>query len=144
LIRKTTKFKENTMNTKAMHRAFMVLMAGLLCWGMQGCAVLVAGGAAAGGTYAYFNGQADQEYNAGIQRTFNASLAACRDMGIPVEKQTLNGDSGKITGRLDGDRISISQTLKADNVTLVSVRVGLLGNETVSRKIHTAIENRLR
>ncbi|HKK33385.1 MAG TPA: DUF3568 family protein [Desulfomicrobiaceae bacterium] len=132
------------MNTKAMHRAFMVLMAGLLCWGMQGCAVLVAGGAAAGGTYAYFNGQADQEYNAGIQRTFNASLAACRDMGIPIEKQTLNGDSGKITGRLDGDRISISQTLKADNVTLVSVRVGLLGNETVSRKIHTAIENRLR
>jgi predicted ribosomally synthesized peptide with SipW-like signal peptide len=141
---KTTNIKENAMNTKTMYRTVMVLMAGLLCWGMQGCAALVAGGAAAGGTYAYFNGQADQEYNAGIQRTFNASLAACRDLGIAVEKQKLDGDSGKITGSLDGDRVSVTQTLKADNVTLVSIRVGLLGDETTSRRIHTAIENRLR
>lgn len=132
------------MNMETTRRTVLILLAGLLCWGMQGCAVLVAGSAAAGGTYAYFNGQADQEYNAGIQRTFNASLAACRDMGIVVEKQSLNGDSGKITGKLDGDRISIAQTLKADNVTLVSVRVGLLGNEEVSRRIHSAIEKRLR
>ena len=132
------------MNGNRIRITAQALLVGLCVFTMYGCALLVAGGAAAGGTYAYFNGQAEQEYNVGIQKTFDASLAACRDLGIMVEKQKLNGDSGKIVGKYNGDRVSISQALKADNVTKVSVRVGLLGDEVISRKIHTAIENRLR
>ena len=132
------------MNGNRIRITAQALLVALCVFTMYGCALLVAGGAAAGGTYAYFNGQAEQEYNVGIQKTFDASLAACRDLGIMVEKQKLNGDSGKIVGKYNGDRVSISQTLKADNVTKVSVRVGLLGDEVISRKIHTAIENRLR
>ena len=108
-----------------------------------GCGAIIVGGAAAAGTYAYMNGQAKGTYSTGINAAFDASLAACKELGIPVVKQSLSGADADIEGKLSGDTVTISLELVGDNLTEIVVRVGLWGNESASRRIHNAIGRRL-
>jgi len=108
-----------------------------------GCAAILVGGAAATGTYVYLDGQAKNTYQASLQKSYNASLAACRELTIPVTSETRDGTSGKITGKLSGDTVIISMKLVGDNLTEITVRVGLFGNESASRRIHATISRHL-
>ncbi|MUM77558.1 DUF3568 family protein [Pseudodesulfovibrio sp. F-1] len=111
--------------------------------GSAGCGAILLGGAAAAGTYVYFDGQAKNTYNASFQKAYDASLAACRELTIPVTSETRDGTSGKITGKLSGDTVIISLKLVGDNLTEITVRVGLIGNESASRRIHATISRHL-
>lgn len=105
----------------------------------QGCAVVAAGAVAGGGTYAYVTGNLVRSYNTDIDSAYEASLRAARGLNLRVEKREVNLTSGSISGK-DQDR-SFWVSLDATNphVTEVSVRVGLLGDEVASRRIHEAI-----
>jgi len=50
---------------------------------------------------------------------------------------------GKISAMIDDEKVQISITYKAKNVTTVSVRVGLIGNKLSSQLIHDKIGDNL-
>ncbi|MGE4440918.1 MAG: DUF3568 family protein [Desulfomicrobium sp.] len=108
-----------------------------------GCAALVVGGAAAVGTYTYVAGQLKRTYNANLDTAYQATLAGCEALGLPVQdrEKQLSKASIKV---IDGDRDAwIWLTAQSSTTTEISVRVGLLGDELASRRIHDAIAARL-
>jgi len=119
----------------------LAICAMLFC--STGCGAVLVGGAAAVGTYAYMNGQAKGTYNSSIKNAFSASLATCKELSIPVTKETMDGASSEITGKYYGDTVTISLDLVGDNLTEITVRVGYFGNESASRRIHNAISQKL-
>lgn len=104
-----------------------------------GCGAIIVGGGAALGTYAYVNGEATGTYDATLDKAFAASKAACDEFGIPIIKEEKDNSSAKIQGKLNDDTVTISLELVGEGITEISVRVGLWGNETTSRRIHNAI-----
>jgi hypothetical protein len=129
------------MKTVTRAIAAMLLSAMLLC--SAGCGAILLGGAAAAGTYVYLDGQAKNTYKASLQKSFDASMAACKELSIPVTSESKDGSSAKIVGKLSGDTVYITMKLVGDNLTEISVRVGLFGNESASRRIHATIARRL-
>lgn len=122
--------------------ATAILMACMLL-STTGCGAILLGGAGVAGTYAYLNGQSKGTYNASLTKSYEASLAACKALQIPVTLQTKNGASAQVEGKLSGDTVYISLKLIGDNLTQITVRVGLMGNESASHRIHNAIRERL-
>lgn len=129
------------MNTAKQFTASLFVCA--MCFCTAGCGAIIVGGAAAAGTYYYMDGQAQATYSTSLNKAFDASLAACKQMGITVTKQSKTGASAEISGVLSGDTTTISLKLVGDNITEITVRIGLWGNEESSRRLQKAIRNGL-
>ncbi len=112
----------------------------LLC---TGCAAVVVGGAAAVGTYTYVAGQLKKTYNVNLDGAYQASVAGCESLGLPLLEREKQLSQATIKTR-DADR-EVWITLKAQSSTTteISVRVGYLGDEQASRRIHDAIGAKL-
>jgi len=120
-------------------KSFMIILVLL----STGCAALVVGGAAAVGTYTYVAGQLKRTYNANLETTYQATLAGCEALGLPVQDQQKQLSRATIRV-LDGGRdVWIWLAAQSSTTTEVSVRVGYLGDELASRRIHEAIQARL-
>ena len=124
---------------KHLMAAILIAATAFVC---SGCGAILLGGAAAAGTYVYMDGQAEREYSAPLKAVFNASLSACKALGIPVTSSSLTNADGSIKGDYGSDPIWITMEQNG-NLVKVKVRVGLLGNENNSRRIHNAIAQRL-
>ncbi|NDV21978.1 DUF3568 domain-containing protein [Desulfovibrio sp. JC022] len=112
-----------------------------MCVAVSGCAAIVLGGAAAGGTYVYVTGQAKQKFNADLGSTFQAALKGCQSLGLKVEEKKKRLSDGSIKA-VDVDKdVFIDFTYVSTKVTEVTVRYGILGDEVASRRILTAINN---
>ena len=108
-----------------------------------GCAAAVVGGAAAVGTYTYVAGQLVGAYNADLKQTYQATIAGCESLNLPVYSHELKLSKASVTTK-DGDRdVWISIKAKTSSTTEVSVRVGYLGDEFASQRIHDAIAKKL-
>ncbi|WP_320175021.1 DUF3568 domain-containing protein [Maridesulfovibrio sp.] len=121
------------------NRILAFSLALFMCVAVSGCAAVVLGGAAAGGTYVYITGQAKQKYNADLGSTYKAALKACQDLNLTVKdsKKRLSDASIKA---LDVDKdVFIDLSYVSTKVTEVTVRYGILGDEDASRRILTAI-----
>lgn len=108
-----------------------------------GCGALIVGGAAAAGTYVYVDGNARADYRTSIHNGYNATLEACRELGMNITSQSIDGNDASVKADYQGDNIYIDLSLEGDNLTQITVRVGLLGNKTKSRRIHDAIARNL-
>jgi hypothetical protein len=124
------------------HLALLVVLASLLV-GLSGCAFLLLGGAAAGGTYVYVNGEAKQDFNASLDRSYNATLAACQELKMAVTKKEKKLDGASVTAKDGSTDVWISLTPKTEKVTGITVRYGLTGDEAASKRIHDAITRNL-
>ena len=63
-----------------------------------------------------------------------------RGLDVLPEKEI---GKGKISAVINDEKVLISVTYKAKNVTTVSVRVGLIGNKLSSQLIHDKIGDNL-
>ncbi|MFO7594736.1 MAG: DUF3568 domain-containing protein [Desulfocurvibacter africanus] len=109
-----------------------------------GCGALVAGGAAAAGTYVYTEGRLQQQYDANLDQAFQASLAGAGDAGLKVTEQNKEVAEASIRAeQQDGSPVWITLESLGQNKTQVSVRVGYTGDEQASRRIQEAIAKRL-
>jgi hypothetical protein len=109
-----------------------------------GCAALVIGGAAAVGTYTYVAGELKKTYNANLDATYKATIAGCESLGLPVldrEKQLSQASIKTMDGERD---VWISIKVQSSTTTEVAIRIGYLGDEQGSRRIHEAIGNKLK
>jgi hypothetical protein len=123
----------------------VLVLAGLLALGGSGCVLFVAGAVAAGvGTYAYINGESKENEAASLDRTWNATQAAMKDMQFAVITQAKDAWSGELTARNSADKkITISLKRLSETVTEIRVRVGTFGDEAQSRMILEKIRNHL-
>ena len=121
---------------------FLVMGAFLI----SGCGALLVGGAAVGagsGTYFYINGEMKTDYYTSFDTAWNACQKTVADMrGLDVLPEKEIG-KGKISAVINDEKVVISVTYKAKNVTTVSVRVGLIGNKLSSQLIHDKIGDNL-
>lgn len=113
---------------------------------MQGCAVaLIGAGAGAGaGTYAYVRGEHQVTYPYSFNKTYSATLAALKDLQIPVVDAFKDLTDGTIMAKKgDGSDVKILLKTEGDKVTMVKVRVGIFGDEAASKRIVEKISTRL-
>jgi hypothetical protein len=122
-----------------------LLMASLLAFG-SGCLLFVAGAAAGAGAvgYAYVNGVVESTEAASLNRTWDASLAAMQDLQYTVTSQAKDALVGNLTARnANNTEINIKLKYVSNTSTEVHIRVGKLGDETLSRTILSKIKEHL-
>ncbi len=122
------------------------VVSALLCLTLfvtAGCGAVLVGGGAALGTYAYMNGRTTGNYATPLDKAYTAAKGACAELGIPITMEEKDGGSATVEGKYGGESVTISMELIGFDVTEITVRVGLWGNETSSRRIHNAITSRL-
>jgi len=115
-------------------------------WLVSGCSAVLVGGGAGGGVagYSYIKGQLIQEYAAPLETTWNASLAAVKDLELTVSTSQKDRLGGRIIARrADDTRIAIELEPRSAEVTTVKIRVGTFGDPEVSARINDAIKVRL-
>ena len=110
-----------------------------------GCAALVVGGAVAAagvGTYAYVNGEIEGNEAVTLDRAYDASLAAMKDLQFPVTKKTKDALQAQIAARNSADKaIEINLKKVSDTTTQIRIRVGTFGDESMSRLILDKIKS---
>jgi uncharacterized protein YceK len=110
---------------------------------LSGCGALVGGAAGAAGTYAWTQASLEREYQAGLDQTYEATLQAIEEMGMTIEEREKDIASASIEARMADTSYFISLDRLGEEMTSVSVRVGLLGDEQASRIVHDNINQNL-
>ncbi len=112
----------------------------------SGCEALLIGGAVMGassGTYFFVNGELKTDYNAPLDKVWNASEKTVADMrGIEVVR-VKEIAQGKITTLINDEKVQFDITYKSKNLTTVAIRVGIIGNKLSSQLLHDKIADHL-
>ena len=112
----------------------LLLMAGTL----QGCALILLGGGAAGGAagVAYAKGELEQVHAAPYDRVWDATLRALRTLNIAVSDTQKDQISAKAVGaRTDGTAVVVTVLPVTKDSTSVRVRIGSFGDRPTSERI---------
>ena len=118
----------------------------LLCLMSASCgAVLFLGGAAVGvAGYKYYEGALEVIYEAPFMETWDASLRALDRMDTEVTNKKHDLTSGKISAtRSDDKEINLSFKYRSTEETVVTIRVGILGDERASDAVKEEIRKEL-
>lgn len=123
---------------------FLLLIMGMFL--LSGCPALVVGGAAVGagtGTYLFIEGELKTDYSFPFDTTWNACEKAISDMhGVDVIPYKEIG-KGTIDAIINGEKVRFNVTYKSNNITTVGIRVGVLGNQLASQRLHDKISGHL-
>jgi hypothetical protein len=129
---------------KKMSCSYLVVFCVLIGFSFSGCAALVGGGVGAGAAYNYVRGWLEKDYEVPLEQAHTASLAAVENLGMTITEDTRQVGSTRIKAIKDDRTNWISLEAKGENLTTISVRSGLLGDETASETIHREIEKNLK
>lgn len=113
---------------------------------LQGCAaVLIVGGITAGAsTAAYIKGDLEVTLKEDINSVYQACLIALDELEINVIKQQKDQLSARIIGRDAMDKkITLKMNSTNEQLTKLSVRVGIFGNKEKSQIIYQKIKENL-
>jgi hypothetical protein len=116
----------------------LLVMAGIL----QGCALFLIGGGAAGGGagVAYAKGELEQVHAASYDRVWEATLRALRALNITVSQTQKDQISAKATGtKADGTSVVVTVLPVTKDSTSVRVRIGTFGDQSESERIQGQI-----
>ncbi len=130
-----------------MKRTSIVIM--LLCcivaFAQLGCVAAIVGGAAAGaGTVIYVKGQIEDTVNASTTDVYRATLAALKDLQMPIVGDEHDGLTLELKSRFaDGKTTWIKVSSISAVSSKITIRVGTFGDEYRSRTLLTQIERNL-
>ena len=117
--------------------------------GLSGCskkwAVIGGAAAAAGaGTYAYVRGDLKRNYEASMDKTWQASIQSVEELKLTIESKSNDAFTGVIKGKMaDGSGFTINVKRLGENLTEVGVRIGTFGDRVKSEAIHDKILSKL-
>ena len=101
---------------------------------VQGCALLLVGGAAAGaayGTVKYVKNTLHVNQDVSLDKAWSAANAVLKKLQMPVTASRKDGASGKLEARNAQEQPVIIQTIrKTDRVTEIQISVGTFDNAT--------------
>jgi hypothetical protein len=126
----------------------MLRMFGLLALLMNalllpGC-MLAAVGAGAAGTVAYFKGDLESTESASLDAVYTATEKAVEEMGLYVISKEKDALGTRFVLRDTTDKkITINLTAVSETTTKLSIRVGVFGDESRSRRIYEQIKTNL-
>jgi hypothetical protein len=111
----------------------LLLLALLLTAGCVETMLLSAGATAGVGSYKWMEGTMEKDYPRPIQDTWNAALAACRDLQLRITSQEYNPVDSHIEAIQPPDtNVKIQLISRPNQITTVKVRFGLMGNQDAS------------
>ena len=109
-----------------------------------GCALFVAGGAAGIGTAAYIKGKLSEQVDASPMKTRNAIEKAARHLELKELKADADGLSGDYIYKTGSDeKINVRYEKMSETSTQLTIRVGLFGDENMSRVLLDEIKRHL-
>ena len=134
-----------------MFKRRLQLVAILCCFliGLSACsrrlAVIGAAAAAVGaGTYYYIKGDLKRNYEAPMDKTWEATIKSVEELKLTVESQKHDGLSGVIKGKTADEKgFEINLKRLGENSTEVGVRIGTFGDRVKSEAIHDKIHSNL-
>ncbi|MBI4378325.1 MAG: DUF3568 family protein [Nitrospinae bacterium] len=121
----------------------LILLTGLLT--LSGCPLFLVGtGAVVGaGTAVYIGGELKVEEQVDMNRAWNSSQKAMKDLEFRVTKSQKDVLAGEIVAlRADDTKIIIRLKKRSDQSTEFRIRAGTFGDESLSRLIHEKIKSR--
>ena len=111
-----------------------IMLLGILLFSSCGCAVLLVGGGVGAGTVAYLKGELKSTEEASIDKTWQAAQEAIKDLEFIVTSKGKDAFSAKLIARDAGDqKIEIELKKVSEHLTRVTIRVGVFGDEPLSR-----------
>ena len=111
---------------------------------LQGCVALVVGAGAGAATVAYIGGELQTTQQAAFNRTWEASQGAMKDLEFKVNSSHKDATGGIIEAeKADGTKIKLKLKPEGTDTTSVKIRVGVFGDEDVSKLINRQISKRL-
>jgi len=134
-----------------MFKRRLQLVAILCCFliGLSACsrkwAVIGAAAAAVGaGTYYYVKGDLKRNYEAPMDKTWEATVKSVEELKLTIESQKHDGLSGVITGKTADEKgFEINLKRLGENSTEVGIRIGTFGDRAKSEAIHDKILSKL-
>jgi hypothetical protein len=127
------------------------LVALLCCFliGLSACSrkwvVIGAAAAAVGaGTYYYVKGDLKRNYEAPMDKTWEATIKTVEELKLNVESQKHDALTGIIKGKMADEKgFEINLKRVGENLTEVGVRIGTFGDREKSEAIHNTIHSKL-
>jgi hypothetical protein len=122
----------------------IVLLALLFSAGCAAMMLMSLGGAAAIGSYKWMEGTMEKDYPKSMQDTWNAALAASKDMQLKIPSQVYNPMESHIEAVAPPDtNVKIQLVARPNQITTVKVRFGLMGNLDASAYFHRRVLHHL-
>ena len=122
----------------------------LLCYlliGLNACGYVILGVVTAGvgvGTYFYIQGNLKRDYEAPVEKMWEATLQAVEELRLATESKRHDAFGGEIKGTMaDGASFQIELRRLSNTWTEVGVRIGKFGDRTKSEAIHDKIFSKL-
>jgi hypothetical protein len=123
------------------------IVALLCCFliGLSACSrkwAIIGAAAAAVGTSAYFyvKGDLKRNYEAPMDKTWNATVSALEALQLNVESKQNDALAGVINGKMaDGKSFTVNLKRLGENLTEVGVRIGTFGDRERAEAIHDKI-----
>ena len=121
-------------------RLLVVGLLGLSSIFSYGCpAVLIgAGGAAGAGTYAFIGGEITSAEEVGVDKAWEAAKKAMDELGFTItrkEKDAFDSQFELVAFGAAKKKIIVKLNRKSNAVTEIRIRVGMFGDENLSRSI---------
>ncbi len=111
---------------------------------LVGYVALVVGAGSSATTYSYVKGQLEQDYPVGLDKTYNASIAALERLELVLIDRNKDKLGATIKARrTDDTKITVKLSARGDENTHVAIRVGTFGDQDVSRRIDDEIRRAL-
>jgi len=109
-------------------------------WAVIGAAVAAAGA----GTYYYIKGDLQRNYEASMDKAWQASIQAVEALKLTTESKQHDAFNGVIKGKMaDGKSFSINLKRIGENLTEIGVRIGTFGDRVRSEAIHDKILSKI-
>lgn len=124
-------------------RLWAVALLGVFALAGSGC-LIVAAGAAGAGTVAYVRGDLQATLDANYERSLKATRAGLERMQYKIISDRSDALAGEFIARTALDKkVQVRVTKDSDALTKIRIRVGVFGDEEVSRSLLEAIKARL-
>ena len=105
-------------------------------WAVIGAAVAAVGA----GTYYYIKGDLKRNYEASMDKAWQACVQAVEELKLTTESKEYDAFNGIIKGKMaDGKSFSINLKRLGENLAEVGVRIGTFGDRVRSEAIHDKI-----
>lgn len=122
----------------------LVAMLGIALLISSGCAAVLVGGGAGAGTVTYLKGELKTIEEASLNNTWNAAQKAMEDLEFLVESTKKDALAAKLVAlRANNKKITIHLRKVSEELTEVKIRVGIFGDESLSRLILDKLKDNL-
>ncbi len=113
----------------------LVMLLGAVMLMTSACALLLVGAGAAGGT-AYVMGELKTTKEMSLDVAWSRTQAAIQELEFFTTSEAKDALSAKLTARTAGDKkVQITLNKHSDTLTESRIRVGMIGDEALSRLI---------